>query len=280
VLEQVVPFLVCPYCGKPTTKTNDSLRCSSGHVFDIARQGYVSLLPAGWRGDAGDTAAMLDARRRFQAAGHLGPLAAKLADVAEQQVPAGPGCIVDVGAGTGYFVAAVLERFPDRVGLALDVSKYAVRRAARAHDRVGAAACDVWHGLPVATNSAALVLNVFAPRNAAEMARIMHPSGRLLVATPTSQHLDPLVSALDLLMVDELKPQRLAAQLGTHFEQLDRHSVTATMSLTRREMEAVVAMGPSAWHTNATEVRERIRRLPEPTSVTLSVMVGVYQPLG
>jgi 23S rRNA (guanine745-N1)-methyltransferase len=82
-------------------------------------------------------------------------MATRLADLA-QQVADGPGCVVDVGAGTGYYLAVVLERLTDRVGLALDVSKYALRRAARAHRRVGAVACDVWHGLPVATDSAAV----------------------------------------------------------------------------------------------------------------------------
>jgi 23S rRNA (guanine745-N1)-methyltransferase len=280
VLEDVVPFLVCPYCGAGTTKANGALRCRSGHSFDIARQGYVSLLPAGWRGDAGDTVAMVQARERFLGAGHFAPLATRLAELAEQHLPDGPGCVVDVGAGTAHYLAAVLERLPDRVGLALDVSKHALRRAARAHDRIGAVACDVWHGLPVADDAAVVALNVFAPRNATELARILHDAGRLLVVTPTRRHLVELVSALDLVVVDEHKAQRLAAQLDPYFEPLDRHEVIATMSLPRDDVAAVVAMGPSAWHVDTDELRERVRQLPEPMSVTLSITVGVYRPLG
>lgn len=281
MLEQVVPFLVCPYCGGPVTTADGSLRCQYDHTFDIARQGYVSLLPAGWRGEAGDTAAMVRAREQFLAVGHFASVAARLADVAEQQAPAGHGCVVDVGAGTGYYLAEVLERLSDRVGLALDVSKYGLRRAARAHRRVGAVACDIWQGLPVADNAAVLVLNVFAPRNATELARIAHPSGRLLVVTPTSQHLNELVSTLDLAVtVDEHKSQRLAAQLDPYFEPLDRQDVTETMSLTHEDVEAVVSMGPSAWHAESYEMAARIRQLPEPVSVTLSVTMGVYRSTG
>ena len=280
MLEHVVPFLICPYCGEPLARTDETLRCESGHAFDIARQGYVSLLPAAWRGEAGDTAAMVQARERFLAAGHFAPIATTLATLAEQQTADVPGSIVDVGAGVGYQLAAVLDRMPDRVGLALDVSKYALRRAARAHHRLGAVACDIWHGIPVADDAAAVVLNVFAPRNATELARIMQPSGRLLVVTPTARHLTELVSELHLIEVDEQKPQRLATQLSPCFERLDHHDLTSTMTLSYEDVEAVVAMGPSAWHTDADELSRRIRQLPEPVSVTTSVTIGVYRPLG
>lgn len=280
MLEPVIPYLVCPYCGGTMSRTDGSLRCGSGHTFDIARQGYASLLPAGWHGDAGDTAAMVQARERFLVAGHFEPIAERLTDLAEQHRSDGPGCVIDLGAGTGYHLAAVLERLTDRVGLALDVSKPALRRAARAHVRAGAVACDVWHGLPVADDAAAVVLNVFAPRNAPELARILHPSGRLLVVTPTSEHLGELVSALDLVTVDQDKSDRLAAKLGSSFDRLHQSELTTTMRLSHDDVAAVVAMSPSAWHADAEERSERIRRLPDPASVTLSVTVGVYRPSG
>ena len=280
MLEHVVPLLICPYCGEPLARMDETLRCESRHTFDIARQGYVSLLPAAWRGEAGDTAAMVQARERFLAAGHFAPIATTLANLAERQAAEVPGCIVDVGAGVGYQLATGLDRMTNRAGLALDVSKYALRRAAKAHHRLGAVACDIWHGLPVADDCAAVVLNVFAPRNAAELARIMQPSGRLLIVTPTARHLTELVSELHLIEVDEQKLQRLATQLSPCFERLDQHDLTSTMTLSYEDVEAVVAMGPSAWHTDADELTGRIRQLPEPVSVTMSVTIGVYRPLG
>jgi 23S rRNA (guanine745-N1)-methyltransferase len=59
-------------------------------------------------------------------------------------------------------------RVPSRAaaGLALDVSAVALKRAARAHRRLGAAVWNLWEPWPVASGSAAVVLNVFAPRNA------------------------------------------------------------------------------------------------------------------
>ena len=60
-------------------------------------------------------------------------------------------------------------------GLAFDVTKPALRRAARAHPRVGAVLADTWGPLPLADGSADVLLNVFAPRNGPEMRRVLRP---------------------------------------------------------------------------------------------------------
>ncbi len=89
---------------------------------------------------------MVQARADFLAVGHFASLADDLARAADEVAGSGrvPGCLVDVGAGTGYYLGAVLGRLPERAGLALDISKFAVRKAARAHPRIGAVACDAW----------------------------------------------------------------------------------------------------------------------------------------
>ena len=142
---------------------------------------------------------------------------------------------------------------PGRVGLALDLSKHALRRAARAHPRIGAAACDVWRGLPVRSSVAALVLCVFAPRDGAEIARVLRPGGALLLVTPTGRHLAELVSALGLLSVDERKEERIAAKLDAHLRLERRVERDWALALSRADVANVVAMGPSARHVSSGE---------------------------
>jgi 23S rRNA (guanine745-N1)-methyltransferase len=278
VLDDVIPYLACPHCGRAMSRSGGSLRCQAGHSFDIARQGYVSLLPAGSAAVGGDTAAMVQARGDFLAAGHFAGLAAALSRAAGAAGGSVSGCVADVGAGTGYYLAAVLDRLPGRAGLALDSSRFALRRAARAHPRIGAIGCDAWRPLPVADAAAALVLNVFAPRNGAELRRILAPSGTLLVVTPARDHLGELVGPLKLLTVDRRKPERLAAKLGPYFELAGRCEHTETLSLPRRAVADLVAMGPSSWHVAAPALEARIAALPEPVRVTLAVTLSAYQP--
>ena len=37
--------LRCPICAAPLEQTDKTFRCGNGHSFDMARQGYVNLLP-------------------------------------------------------------------------------------------------------------------------------------------------------------------------------------------------------------------------------------------
>ncbi|HET7017362.1 MAG TPA: methyltransferase domain-containing protein [Streptosporangiaceae bacterium] len=299
ILDEALPFLRCPQCCSPSVEGEDqliraggSLRCGAGHCFDIARSGYVSLLPGGTAKNAGDSAAMVRARSEFLAAGHFAGLAAALTEAAlteaalteaalteaAAQPPAPPaGCVVEVGAGTGYYLAAVLDRLPDRIGLALDRSKSALQVAARSHARIAAIGCDAWRPLPVADNAAELVISLFAPRDGAELARILSPSGSLIVGTPTQDHLSELIGPLGLLSVDEHKQTRLADKLSPHFEPTATVEHRATLRLRHPAVTALATMGPGYWHTDPSALAARVAQLPDPVEVTLAVTLTTYR---
>jgi 23S rRNA (guanine745-N1)-methyltransferase len=289
----VLRHLRCPLCAQPLTTApagaGRALRCPRAHSFDIARQGYVNLL-AGRAPHPGDSAEMVAARAEFLTAGHYDAIGAALAAAARAEAgrPAAhrePGgretyrpLVVDVGAGTGRHLAAVLDALPTAVGLALDVSKPALRRAARAHPRASAALSDTWRALPLADGSAAVLLNVFAPRNGPEFHRVLRREGILLVVTPAPDHLAELVGRLDLLRVDPDKADRVAGSLAEHFEPATQTAHRWTLELTRQDVHTLVGMGPSAWHTDPTRLAARVGALPEPVAVTAAVRLAVYHP--
>ncbi|TDC40911.1 23S rRNA methyltransferase [Micromonospora sp. KC213] len=290
---RVLARLRCPVCAEPLAPASDTraLRCPRRHTFDVARQGYVNLL-TGRAPHVGDTAAMVAARTDFLAAGHYDVVSAALAEAATRIIdpePTGdrpdgqPGggaypLVVDAGAGTGRHLAAVLAALPGAVGLALDVSKPALRRAARAHPRAAAALADTWQRLPLADASAAVLLNVFAPRNGTEFHRVLDPAGALLVVTPTGAHLAELVDALGLLRVDPAKADRVADSLADHFTPVGDEVHTARLALTGDEVATLVGMGPSAWHTDPARLAARIAGLPQPVAVTAEVRLTVWRP--
>ncbi|MGC4878062.1 putative RNA methyltransferase [Micromonospora sp. DT43] len=278
---RILDRLRCPVCGDPLGQATDTraLRCPRRHSFDVARQGYVNLL-TGRAPHVGDTAEMVAARADFLAAGHYDVISAALAEAAAQAVAGFDAypLVVDAGAGTGSYLGAVLAALPDAVGLALDVSKPALRRAARVHPRAAAALADTWQRLPLADGSTAVLLNVFAPRNGAEFHRVLDPAGTLLVVTPAADHLDELVDALDLLRVDPDKADRVAASLGGHFTPVGSSVHRAELALTRPEIATLVGMGPSAWHTDPTALAERLAALPEPIRVRVAVQLDAYRP--
>ena len=264
MLADVVPLLRCPHCTAGLVLEPGRARCAAGHAYDVARQGYLSLLPGGARPGTADTAAMVDARAAFLATGAYQPLSDALAAA----VADGP--VLDVGAGPGTHLARVLEAV-DGAGLDLDLSKAAARRAARAHPRIGAVVADAWAALPVRDGVAGAVLSVFAPRGPEEAVRVLRPGGRLVVATPTPRHLAELVGPLGLLTVDPAKDERLERQLAG-FRRRGEELVERRLVLSADDVRLVVAMGPSAHHVD-------LAALPDLAGeVTLSVRVAAYEP--
>ncbi|WP_065965592.1 putative RNA methyltransferase [Streptomyces sparsogenes] len=273
------PFdaLLCPLCGDGLRPRAAALGCPRGHSFDIARQGYAGLLAGGVSTASADTAAMVRARAAFLGAGHYAGLADALAALAAPLCPPG-GTVLDAGAGTGYYLSAVLDAAPGASGLALDTSKHALRRAGRAHPRAGAARWDLRRPLPVRTGSIDVLLNVFAPRNGGEFRRVLRPGGALLVVTPTPRHLAELRPSMGLLSVDAAKEDRLRRALDGHFRLERTTPYDATVELTAEDAENAASMGPSAHHLDPDEVRRRAARLPSPLTVTTSFRLSVYRP--
>ncbi|GAA4223813.1 23S rRNA (guanine745-N1)-methyltransferase [Streptosporangium album] len=275
MLADVVDFLICPVCGDEFSLGDRVLRCPQGHAFDVAKQGYVSLLTGSQAPGTADSTAMVAAREAFLGAGYFGPLAEAVAGACRTDAKV----VADAGAGTGHYLARTLDRLPGAVGIALDVSKNAIRRAARAHPRLGAVVADVWRPLPVGDRTVDVILNVFAPRNGAEFARVLRDDGVLVVVTPTSRHLEPLVERLGLLSVDESKERRVAESLGGHFAETGQSVHEFGMALGHQAVEAVVGMGPSAWHTEQEGMRRKIMELPKTSYVTASFRMSTFQHL-
>ncbi|MFD0365579.1 putative RNA methyltransferase [Nocardia sp. GCM10030253] len=272
-LADVAGLLACPECGLGFEPQDRVLRCGTGHSFDIARQGYVSLLTGASTKMTGDTAAMLDARAAFQSGGHFAPIAAAVAAA----VGSTSGTVLEIGAGTGYYLAGVLDAAPDANGIALDVAKSAARRGARAHPRAASVLADAWRGLPIRDGALSRVLSVFAPRNPGEAARVLAADGSFVIATPTERHLAELIGPLGMVTVDPDKDRRLGEAMSGHFDALDRAVVEYSMKLGRADVAHVVGMGPSGHHADVSD-DPRIAAMPETVEVTASVLVSTYRP--
>lgn len=240
----MIAALCCPVCaaGLRQDAGGGVVVCVNGHGFDVARQGYVHL-GTGRRLPEGDTAAMVEARAAVLGEGLFAPLSEALA----RTVPVGAHLIVDLGAGTGHYLRDVLDARPHATGLAFDVSKPALRRAARVHPRLGAVLADTWGTLPLRSGGVDVLLNVFAPRNGAQMARVLAPHGVLIVAAPLPHHLAELREACGLLEVDRAKEERLSRTLRD-FERVGEEHVEWSLRLDERQATRLVAMGPNAFH--------------------------------
>jgi SAM-dependent methyltransferase len=267
--------LRCPTCSSPLASTRCSLRCGRGHSFDVSRHGHVALVPSRRRRVAGDDSAMVAARAAVFDAQILAPLTAALVRTALALTRGRTATVLDVGAGTGHHLAALLDALPGAHGIAFDASSAALRRAGRAHPRIAAVAGDVWREIPLLDASADLVTNVFAPRNPVEFTRVIEPGGHLIVATPATGHLREL-AMLHPMRVHPRKRRLLHRQLEPGFDLAGVRRITWTVQLTARQAGAIVRMGPAAYHLTPAD-EQRLRNLPDRLPATAAVELHVLR---
>lgn len=175
----LAPPFICPLCQSPLQLTAKTWQCDGRqnpkltadgtpkqHNFDVARQGYVNLLPVQQKKTKapGDSEASIKARQRFLSAGHYDNLqsliceqVAKLSDVKLSKAAAsndnqsseavkdngtinGLKSWLDIGCGEGYYTLAMAKKAAIDSMIAVDISKPAVMALAK----TGRASDQLW----------------------------------------------------------------------------------------------------------------------------------------
>ncbi len=263
---------ICPHCGlglQPGA-AGATLACANRHSFDRAREGYVNLLPSNRKRTAepGDSAQMLAARRRVHEAHTYRPLAAAL--VAELAGLPDGSSLLDLGCGEGYYCAAIARAFPAVRLYGIDISRAAVRLAARGLKSADFAVASNYQ-LPLPDCSLDAVIRVFAPCAEAEVTRVLKPGGIYLEVCPAPRHLWQLRAALYDTPREHDPPRvevaglQFQRQLGVQYELETSASLRAD----------IVGMTPFA-HRGHRERREHLRELA-PSSLTMAFSLQQYR---
>jgi 23S rRNA (guanine745-N1)-methyltransferase len=260
------------------------LVCASGHSFDAARQGYFNLLVGKGTVFEADSAEMVAARFAFLESGHYRPLSDAVAAAVTPIFSGGSPTILDSGTGTGHYLRALLDAvapsMPGVTAAALDISKFALRRAARLNPEAINLVCDVWQPLPVADAAVDVITVIFAPRNAAEFARVLRPGGRLVVVTPRAGHLAAVTRQTGMLGIGADKDDRLADSMSAHFVVRSAQDLDVPMVLTRGEVADLAFMGPAGHHLDRDAIYGRLDSLATATEVEARFRITVFSPAG
>lgn len=196
----LAPNLACPIDGEPLVQRDRQLQCGRGHGFDIARQGYVNLLPVQHKRSRqpGDSKEMVQARSRFLNSGVYRPIATRLAELAGS-LCAGveQPCLLDAGCGEGYYLGSLRSALAASnacatlTGIGLDISKYAILEAAkRSRDITWVVGTN--RQPPIAPDSVDLVTCLFGFHSYDGFHRVLRPGGKLVLVEPGPDHLQEL----------------------------------------------------------------------------------------
>jgi 23S rRNA (guanine745-N1)-methyltransferase len=273
----IIPFqqLACPLDGKTLRGDGATWRCTDGHCFDVASQGYTHLLPVQQKRsrDPGDSKEMVAARRRFLNAGHYQPIAAAVSRAALADLPAGTSAsCLDAGCGEGYYLRQLMAAESPVKTLAvlgLDISKWAVLSAAKQDKRPNWVVGSNAH-LPVLSGSLDIVLCMFGFPVYPEFARALKPGGLLLQVDSGPDHLRELRE----IIYPTLKPERTAnSQVPEGFVSASSEVIHFPLRLAGKEQIAdLLAMTPHLYRASA-EGRAKAAALTE-LNVTVDVRLS------
>lgn len=276
------PHFLCPHCQSPLRVADKTWLCDGSqnakntqHPFDVARQGYVNLLPVQNKKskDPGDSQESIECRNRFLSQGYYQPLQQLLSTITGS-IDIGnshSSTWLDVGCGEGYYTQAIAQSLSAENAslIALDISKPAVALLARTAKQSNA----LWYQvdvddasiaqgaaiypmvasasrLPLTDDNLTGISSIFSPILPEEFARVLQLGGRLIIAKPDSGHLQSVREAL----FDEVRPHdsdKFLDSLAPFFKLEKTHDVQAALSLDEQSLSNLLTMTPYSYRARA-----------------------------
>ena len=268
----------------------DTWRCDgslhpkqTSHPFDVARQGYVNLLPVQQKKSKapGDSQASIDARQRFLNAGHYQPLQALIGQqmaqllaqyerVTTSVAERDKGAVnwLDIGCGEGYYTQAMAQMGADVIEtlIAADISKPAVSTLAK----VSKAASQLWYQkdkdsaaktaiyplvtsaahLPLHAHSVTGISSIFSPILPEAFSDVLIDAGYLIIAKPDVGHLATMREAL-FDSVREHDSDKFLQELAPLFTLIGTHRVSTVLRLSADDLADLMTMTPYAYRARA-----------------------------
>lgn len=273
----LTPALRCTVrgCTGALVRDDDQLHCPAGHAFDRGREGYWNLLQPQDRRSLkpGDSDAAVSARSRWLARGFVDGLADVLsARIDAAGLPEG-AVVVDVGCGEGKLTARL---FAARAvsGCGIDLSRKAIRLASRLAPALTWIVANADRGLPFVDGSVQLALSIFGRRPASELARVLAPSGTLLVVVPAEDDLLELREASQGEGVRRDRVGDVLAELAPGFDLAGRSAWRHRAFHDREALNDALAM---SYRGARVKERERLASVSE-LDVTLAAEILALVP--
>lgn len=272
--------IICPHCNAELDQQEKMYRCENNHCFDLAKEGYLNLLPVNKKKskEPGDNDLMIAARRDFLELGFYDPLIEEIRTTIQQELGFEKKSFtaLDSGCGEGYYTERALKNAnKESQVIGTDISKYAVKNAAKKYKDNFFFVSSAYH-LPVATNSMDLVLSVFSPNDPKEFHRVLKKDGYLIIASPAENHMKQLAE----LIYNDFRPHehKIEADLSSNFVlhlakriNFDIHVQSAAT------LQALHKMTPYYYNTSK-EGQEKVANCDN-INITCDFHISIFKPV-
>ena len=243
----------CPICQENLTLVESSLKCENRHSFDLAKFGYVNLVPQ-IKQSANYDKENFQNRQQILEAGFyqaiLDALSTMLSSLETSKT------ILDIGCGEGFYSRRLQESHPDKTFYAFDISKDSVQIAAKSEPdwAVNWFVGDLAR-LPIKDTSMDILLDIFSPANYGEFQRVLSKDGILIKVIPTENHLKEIRQMVqDQLTKKDYSNQDIKEHFQEHFSIQSSQTASLTKPITAEQRQALLAMTPLLFHVDQTKI--------------------------
>ena len=275
--------LACPIDGNKLEQRDRQFVCESGHTYDIARQGYVNLLPVQHKRSKqpGDNKAMVLARTQFLDSGLYEAIADTLSGIIVSQVSDESDiCLFDAGCGEGYYFDYLMDQLSESTKnnnvsfIGLDISKDAIIQATRRNKKTS------WivgtnRQPPVIEESVDIILCLFGFISNDAFNKILKPGGRLITVDPGANHLKELREIIYPQVKTTEKDDPATVEYAG-FSLLESRSLSFEATVSDNEQVNNLLLMTPHFYRASKEGREAACKL-QTLAITVDVIFRVYQ---
>ena len=249
--------LACPIDKLPLRKKDGCFQCENGHTFDIAKQGYINLLPVQHKKskDPGDSKAMVQARTRFLNNDFYKPIADELSKLVLKNLGDYKNlCVFDAGCGEGYYLNQLIQAAENADSenvislVAMDISKPAILAASKRNKQarwiVGTNSQP-----PFTEKSIDLIFSVFGFHSFTGFKSILKPNGKLILVEPGEKHLQEM---REIIYSEPPSQKKIPASKGdSDYELIETHPLSFKISLnSNQQILDLLSMTPHLFRAN------------------------------
>jgi 23S rRNA (guanine745-N1)-methyltransferase len=160
----------------------------------------------------------------------------------------------------------------------VDISKPAVKCAAKKDKKSCWLIGNVMQKLPVVDNSMDCVLSILAPRHIQEISRVLKPNGVVVVGIPGDNH---LIELRKLLLAEDKsfqsKEQKEIEKFSPFFEHFKTKEVEYSVMLNNVQLTHLVKMTPMYWKASKTVIETILKQ--EELTITVNLKLLLLKPL-
>ncbi|HHG7792169.1 TPA: putative RNA methyltransferase [Streptococcus pneumoniae] len=243
----------CPICQENLTLLETNFKCCNRHSFDLAKFGYVNLVPQ-IKQSANYDKENFQNRQQILEAGFYQAILDAVSDLLASSKTT--TTILDIGCGEGFYSRKLQESHSEKTFYAFDVSKDSVQIAAKSEPNwaVNWFVGDLAR-LPIKDANMDILLDIFSPANYGEFRRVLSKDGILIKVIPTENHLKEIRQRVqDQLTNKEYSNQDIKEHFQEHFTILSSQTASLTKTITAEQLQALLSMTPLLFHVDQSKI--------------------------